>query len=77
MSPAVRKKEPVLRQVFIGRGNDVIVQDALNHKHLLAAFFGAFRRGKHANARCRFCQMRSCGFVPAPRIELISANAET
>ncbi|MGZ5182363.1 MAG: glutamate synthase subunit alpha, partial [Ramlibacter sp.] len=29
MSPAVRKKEPILRQVFIGRGTDVIVQDAL------------------------------------------------
>ena len=25
MSPTVREKEPVLRQVFIGRGNDVIV----------------------------------------------------
>src|SRR3954470_12341864 len=32
MSPAVRQKEPVLRQVFIGRGNDVIVQDALERK---------------------------------------------
>ncbi len=32
MSPAVRKTEPVLRQVFIGRGNDVIVQDALERK---------------------------------------------
>jgi glutamate synthase (NADPH/NADH) large chain len=32
MSPAVRKKEPVLRQVFIGRGSDVIVQDALERK---------------------------------------------
>lgn len=32
MSPAVRKKEPVIRQVFIGRGNDVIVQDALERK---------------------------------------------
>ena len=32
MSPAVRKKEPILRQVFIGRGNDVIVQDALERK---------------------------------------------
>src|SRR5262245_3571704 len=29
MSPTVRKKEPILRQVFIGRGTDVIVQDAL------------------------------------------------
>jgi len=32
MSPAVRKTEPILRQVFIGRGNDVIVQDALERK---------------------------------------------
>ena len=32
MSPAVRAKEPLLRQVFIGRGNDVIVQDALERK---------------------------------------------
>src|SRR5437868_7428743 len=32
MSPNVRAKEPLLRQVFIGRGNDVIVQDALERK---------------------------------------------
>ncbi len=32
MSPAVREKEPVLRQIFIGRGSDVIVQDALERK---------------------------------------------
>ncbi|MEO8542715.1 MAG: glutamate synthase-related protein [Burkholderiaceae bacterium] len=32
MSPTVRLKEPVMRQVFIGRGNDVIVQDALERK---------------------------------------------
>ena len=32
MSPTVRAKEPVLRQVFIGRGNDIIVQDALERK---------------------------------------------
>ncbi len=32
MSPAVRQKEPILRQIFIGRGNDVIVQDALERK---------------------------------------------
>mgnify|MGYP001952025797 FL=1 len=31
MSPTVRKKEPILRQVFIGRGNDVIVQLSLIH----------------------------------------------
>ncbi len=32
MSPTVREKEPVIRQVFIGRGTDVIVQDALERK---------------------------------------------
>ncbi|GAA4423349.1 glutamate synthase-related protein [Acidovorax lacteus] len=32
MSPTVRQKEPILRQVFIGRGSDVIVQDALERK---------------------------------------------
>ncbi len=32
MSPAVRTKEPVIRQIFIGRGPDVIVPDALERK---------------------------------------------
>jgi glutamate synthase (NADPH/NADH) large chain/glutamate synthase (ferredoxin) len=32
MSPTVREKEPVMRQIFIGRGADVIVQDALERK---------------------------------------------
>src|SRR5665647_637726 len=32
MSPTVRAKEPILRQIFIGRGTDVIVQDALERK---------------------------------------------
>jgi glutamate synthase (ferredoxin) len=32
MSPTVREKEPILKQIFIGRGNDVIVQDALERK---------------------------------------------
>jgi len=32
MSPTVRAKEPVLRQVFIGRGPDVMVTDALERK---------------------------------------------
>ncbi|MGE5150777.1 MAG: glutamate synthase central domain-containing protein, partial [Rhodospirillaceae bacterium] len=32
MSPAVRTKEPVIRQIFIGRGTDVIVPDALERK---------------------------------------------
>jgi glutamate synthase (NADPH) large chain len=32
MSPTVRDKEPVIRQVFIGRGQDIIVPDALERK---------------------------------------------
>ncbi|MFG6446893.1 glutamate synthase-related protein [Roseateles sp. BYS180W] len=32
MSPLVRDKEPVIRQIFIGRGPDVIVPDALERK---------------------------------------------
>ena len=32
MSPTVRQSEPIIRQVFIGRGSDVIVQDALERK---------------------------------------------
>src|SRR5512145_863189 len=32
MSPTVREKEPILRQIFIGRGSDVIVQDAQERK---------------------------------------------
>jgi glutamate synthase (NADPH) large chain len=32
MSPTVKEKEPVIRQVFIGRGPDVMVTDALERK---------------------------------------------
>jgi glutamate synthase (NADPH/NADH) large chain len=32
MSPAVRKTEPVIRQIFIGRGPDIMVADALERK---------------------------------------------
>ncbi|HEX5951708.1 MAG TPA: glutamate synthase-related protein [Rhodanobacteraceae bacterium] len=32
MSPAVKEREPVIRQVFIGRGPDVMVPDALERK---------------------------------------------
>jgi len=32
MSPAVKKTEPVIRQVFIGRGPDIMVTDALERK---------------------------------------------
>ncbi|MGV3743125.1 MAG: glutamate synthase central domain-containing protein, partial [Burkholderiaceae bacterium] len=32
MSPTVRDKEPIIRQIFIGRGQDVMVTDALERK---------------------------------------------
>jgi glutamate synthase (NADPH) large chain len=32
MSPFVRAKEPVIRQIFIGRGPDIMVTDALERK---------------------------------------------
>ena len=32
MSPAVRQREPIIRQIFIGRGADVMVTDALERK---------------------------------------------
>lgn len=32
MSPEVRKREPVIRQIFIGRGPDIMVTDALERK---------------------------------------------
>jgi glutamate synthase (NADPH) large chain len=32
MSPTVRAKEPVIRQIFIGRGRDIMVTDALERK---------------------------------------------
>ncbi len=32
MSPFVRKREPVIRQIFVGRGADVMVTDALERK---------------------------------------------
>ncbi|HJV87854.1 MAG TPA: glutamate synthase-related protein [Noviherbaspirillum sp.] len=32
MSPTVRQKEPIIRQIFIGRGPDIMVTDALERK---------------------------------------------
>ena len=32
MSPKAREKEPVIRQIFIGRGPDIMVTDALERK---------------------------------------------
>jgi len=32
MSPTVKEKEPIIRQIFIGRGHDIMVTDALERK---------------------------------------------
>ena len=36
MSPTVKETEPVIRQVFIGRGNDIMVPEALERKLYIA-----------------------------------------
>ena len=43
MSPLVRASEPVIRQLFIGRGHDVMVQDALERKLYLIRKVAAHR----------------------------------
>ena len=35
MSPAVKAKEPVIRQIFVGRGPDVLVTDALERNNFV------------------------------------------
>jgi glutamate synthase (NADPH/NADH) large chain len=32
MAPSVREKEPVIRQIYVGRGSDIMVSDALERK---------------------------------------------
>ncbi|MDO5055782.1 MAG: glutamate synthase-related protein [Lautropia sp.] len=43
MSPLVRASEPVIRQIFIGRGQNVMVQDALERKLYLVRKLAAHR----------------------------------
>ena len=43
ISPLVRASEPVIRQLFIGRGHDVMVQDALERKLYLIRKLAAHR----------------------------------
>jgi len=43
MSPLVRASEPVIRQLFVGRGPDVMVQDALERKLYLIRKLAAHR----------------------------------
>jgi glutamate synthase (NADPH/NADH) large chain len=65
MSPAVRAKEPVLRQVFIGRGPDVIVPDALERKLYVIrkTASSAIQRLKLTHSREYYVPSMSCRTV--------------
>ena len=69
MSPAVRDCEPVIRQLFIGRGADVMVPDALERK-----LYVIRKTASHAiqNMRRRTARNTSC---PRPRCALWSGPA--
>jgi hypothetical protein len=53
MSPTVRAKEPVIRQVFIGRGPDVIVPDALERKLYVIRKTASARRSRTLQAHAQ------------------------
>ena len=65
MSPAVRAKEPVIRQIFIGRGADVIVPDALERKLYVIrkTASGAIQRLKLTHSREYYVPSMSCRTV--------------
>jgi glutamate synthase (NADPH/NADH) large chain len=55
MSPTVRDMEPVIRQIFIGRGADVMVPDALERKlYVIRKPLGQRHPGAQAQARQEF-----------------------
>jgi glutamate synthase (NADPH/NADH) large chain len=65
MSPAVRAKEPVIRQIFIGRGHDVIVPDALERKLYVIrkTASSAIQRLKLTHSREYYVPSMSCRTV--------------
>jgi glutamate synthase (NADPH/NADH) large chain len=65
MSPAVRAKEPVIRQIFIGRGADVIVPDALERKLYVIrkTASAAIQRLKLTHSREYYVPSMSCRTV--------------
>ena len=65
MSPTVRAKEPVIRQVFIGRGPDVIVPDALERKLYVIrkTASSAIQRLKLTHSREYYVPSMSCRTV--------------
>jgi glutamate synthase (NADPH) large chain len=65
MSPTVRSKEPVLKQIFIGRGLDVIVPDALERKLYVIrkTASSAIQRLKLTHSREYYVPSMSCRTV--------------
>ncbi|MBP6777932.1 MAG: glutamate synthase subunit alpha, partial [Piscinibacter sp.] len=65
MSPTVRAKEPVIRQVFIGRGPDLIVPDALERKLYVIrkTASSAIQRLKLTHSREYYVPSMSCRTV--------------
>ncbi|MFN3417128.1 MAG: glutamate synthase-related protein [Caldimonas sp.] len=65
MSPAVREKEPVIRQIFIGRGPDIIVPDALERKLYVIrkTASSAIQRLKLTHSREYYVPSMSCRTV--------------
>ncbi len=65
MSPTVRAKEPVIRQIFIGRGADVIVPDALERKLYVIrkTASAAIQRLKLTHSREYYVPSMSCRTV--------------
>ncbi len=66
MSPVVKAKEPVIRQVFVGRGTDVLVTDALERKLYIIR-----KRCSHA---IRALKLKHCGEFYVPSFSARTVN---
>lgn len=66
MSPAVRAKEPVIRQIFVARGPDVLVTDALERKLYIIR-----KRASHA---IRALKLKHCNEFYVPSFSARTVN---
>ena len=66
MSPVVKAKEPVIRQIFVGRGNDILVTDALERKLYIIR-----KRCYHA---IRALKLKHCGEFYVPSFSARTVN---
>lgn len=59
MSPAVKRTEPVIRQIFVGRGKDILVTDALERKLYIIR--------KRSSKAIKNLNLRHCGefYIPS------------